>query len=119
VLAHEIVEYAGEPVLAVAATSIDAARRAVMLAEIDYEELPAILAIEDALSREMFVCPPHELKRGDAAAGITRAPRRLTGEFRCGGQDHFYLEGQVAMAQPQEDGDMLVLSSTQHPSEVQ
>ncbi len=119
VLAHEIVEYAGEPVLAVAAASIDAARRAAMLAEIDYEDLPAILSIEDALAREMFVCPPHELKRGDAGAGLERAQNRLKGEFCCGGQDHFYLEGQVAMAQPQEDGDMLVLSSTQHPSEVQ
>jgi xanthine dehydrogenase large subunit len=119
VLAQESVEYVGEPVLAIAAHSLDAARRAAKLVEIEYEELPPVLTIEEALARQSFVCPPHELKRGDAAAGLARAKHRLTGEFRNGGQDHFYLEGQVALAEPREDGDMYVLSSTQHPSEVQ
>jgi xanthine dehydrogenase large subunit len=119
VLAAGVVEYIGMPVLAIAATSIKAARTAAALVRVDYEDLPAILSIDAALAAKTFVCPPHEMKRGDAARGLARAPRRLQGEFRCGGQDHFYLEGQVAMAVPQEDGDMLVLSSTQHPSEVQ
>jgi len=119
ILAPGVVEYVGMPVLAIAATSIKAARAAAALVEIDYEDRPAILSIEEALAAKALVCPPHEMKRGDAARGLARAPHRLRGEFRCGGQDHFYLEGQVAMAVPQEDGDMLVYSSTQHPSEVQ
>ena len=73
----------------------------------------------DLLEMKSLVAPAHEMKRGDAARGLGRAPFRLKGELRIGGQDHFYLEGQVAVAVPQEDGDMLVLSSTQHPSEVQ
>ena len=50
---------------------------------------------------------------------IAKAPRRLKGQMRVGGQEHFYLEGQIAMAIPGEDDDVTVYSSTQHPSEVQ
>ena len=48
-----------------------------------------------------------------------RAPHRLSAEFSVGGQEHFYLEGQIAFALPGEDGDIVVHSSTQHPTEVQ
>ncbi len=119
VLAAGIVEYIGQPVLAVAATSIKAARAAAQRARIDYAPLPPVLAIEEALAAQSFVAPPHEMKRGDAGRALGRAPRRFKGSLRIGGQDHFYLEGQAALAIPQEDGDMLVHSSTQHPSEVQ
>jgi xanthine dehydrogenase large subunit len=119
VLAESIVEYIGQPVLAVAAASIKQAREAARLAVIEYEDLPAVLSIEEAWTRQSFVSPPQTLARGDAEAALAKAPRRLSGELGIGGQDHFYLEGQVAMAVPQEDGDMLVLSSTQHPTEVQ
>ena len=119
ILADGIVEYVGEPVLAVAAASIKAARAAAQLAKVEYADLPAVLSIEDAWARQSFVSPPHALARGDAAAALAKAPRRLSGELRIGGQDHFYLEGQVAMAVPQEDGDMLVHASTQHPTEMQ
>src|SRR5690606_6154070 len=57
--------------------------------------------------------------RGDVEGALARAPRRLSGEVRCGGQDHFYLEGQIALAVPGEERDMTVFSSTQHPTEVQ
>jgi len=119
ILAAGVVEYIGQPVLAVAATSIAAAREAAQRACVEYEDLAAVLSIEAALEAKSFVAPAHEMKRGDAERGLGRAPLRLKGEFRIGGQDHFYLEGQVAVAVPQEDGDMLVFSSTQHPSEVQ
>ena len=119
ILAPGVVEYVGMPVLAIAATSVKAARAAAAVVRIDYEDRPPVLSIEEALAAQSFVCPPHEMRRGDAARALARAPHRLAGEWRCGGQDHFYLEGQVALAVPQEDGDMLVLSSTQHPSEVQ
>ncbi|MGQ0664166.1 MAG: xanthine dehydrogenase molybdopterin binding subunit [Pseudomonadota bacterium] len=119
VLAAGVVEYVGEPVFAVAARSMAEARAAARHAVVTYEDLEPVLSIEAALARALYVSPPNRLERGDALAALVRSPRRLAGELRMGGQDHFYLEGQIAMALPQEDGDMFVLSSTQHPSEVQ
>ncbi len=119
ILADGVVEYHGHPVAAVAAATRDAARQAAALVEVEYEELPPVLSIEDALERRLRVGPPQIMRRGDAAAAIAAAPHRLRGEVRCGGQDHFYLEGQVALVLPQEDRDMLVYSSTQHPTEAQ
>jgi xanthine dehydrogenase large subunit len=113
------IHFNGQPLFAVAAESRDAARRAARLAQIEVEELPAILSIEDALAQKAWVAPPHEMKRGEPQAGLAASPLRLQGELHTGGADHFYLEGQAAMAIPQEDGDMLILSSTQHPSELQ
>jgi xanthine dehydrogenase large subunit len=114
-----VVEYAGQAIFAVAAVTIEQARRAARLAEIEYRELEAILTLEDALAAEATVVPSHEMRRGEPEQAIASAPHRATGRIRTGGQDHFYLEGQVAFAVPSEDGDMLVWSSTQHPSEVQ
>ena len=119
VLAEGVAEYHGHPVAALAAATRDTARGAAALVDVDYEELPPVLSIEEALERERYVAAPQVMRRGDARAAIAAAPRRLRGEVRCGGQDHFYLEGQIACAVPQEDRDMLVYSSTQHPSEAQ
>jgi xanthine dehydrogenase large subunit len=118
-LAASRVTYAGQPVAAVAAATLDQARAAAKLVEVAYEPLPAILTVEEAVAREDYVCPPQTIARGDLAAGFAAAAQRLAGEVRCGGQDHFYLEGQIALATPGETGDMHVLSSTQHPTEVQ
>jgi xanthine dehydrogenase large subunit len=118
-LASDMIEFAGQPLFAVAAESRAIAMQAARLAKIEYEELPAILDIETALREKSFVLAPRVMQRGDAPAAIASAPERLQGEISTGGQDHFYLEGQVSMALPQEDGDMLVLTSSQHPSEVQ
>jgi xanthine dehydrogenase large subunit len=119
ILAAGEVQYLGQPIFLVAAATVDEARRAARLAAVEYEELPAILAIEDALARQSFVLPTVTLERGDWRAALAGAPHRLKGGFRIGGQEQFYLEGQVAYAVPQEDGGMLVYSSTQHPGEVQ
>ncbi len=119
VFAAKIVEYAGQSVFAVAAETRELARAAAMQAVIEYQELPAILSIEDALKRKAQVLPTLTLTRGDARKAIAKAPRKLAGRLGIGGQDHFYLEGQIAMAVPGEDGDMLVYSSTQHPTEIQ
>ncbi|MDE0333796.1 MAG: xanthine dehydrogenase molybdopterin binding subunit [Defluviicoccus sp.] len=119
ILADGVAEYVGHPIAAVAASDRDAARRAAASVEVEYELLEPILSIEEALERESYVATPQVMKRGDAAAAIASAPHRIAGEAGCGGQDHFYLEGQVALAVPQEDSDMLVYSSTQHPTEVQ
>lgn len=113
------VQYAGQPLFAVAATSHTAARRAARLARIEYQELPALLDIRSALAAQSYVVPSRRLVRGTPHAHLAAAPRRLQGTVTLGGQDHFYLEGQIAIALPQEQGGMLILSSTQHPTEVQ
>jgi xanthine dehydrogenase large subunit len=118
-LADGTVEYAGQALFAVAADTVEHARRAARLAEVEYRELEPTLTVDDALAQQSFVLPPHEMRRGDPDFALAGAPHRLAGRIRMGGQDHFYLEGQVAFAVPSEDGDMLVWSSTQHPSEVQ
>jgi xanthine dehydrogenase large subunit len=119
ILATDIVHFAGQPIFAVAATSVNAARRAARLARFDIAPLPAILTIEAALAAESYVLPPVHVVRGDAAAAIEAAPHRLRGAACAGGQDHFYLEGQIALAVPREQGGMHVYASTQHPGEVQ
>ena len=119
VLAAEVAVYEGQPVAAVAAATLDEARAAAKLVAVEYEELPAILSVEEAIARESFVAPPQTMVRGEVEGALASAPHRLSGELRCGGQDHFYLEGQIALATPGEAGDIHVLSSTQHPTEVQ
>jgi xanthine dehydrogenase large subunit len=119
IFATDIVEYAGQSIFAVIATSVEAARKAVRLARIEYEELEPILDIATALERQSFVMPTRTLARGEPAARIRSAPHRLTGGLSVGGQEHFYLEGQIGFAVPGEDRTMHVVSSTQHITEVQ
>jgi len=118
-LPPEVVEYEGQPVVAVAALTLDQARAAAKLVKIDYEVLDPVLSIAEAIRREQFLTPPQIMTRGDVDAALEGAKHRLSGELQCGGQDHFYLEGQIAIATPGEGRDMHVFSSTQHPTEVQ
>jgi xanthine dehydrogenase large subunit len=118
-LADGEVFYVGQPVAAVAAPTREAARKAALAVCAVYEPLDPVLTVEEAHARESYVAAPMVMKRGDAAQAIAGAPLRLSGEVRLGAQDHFYLEGQIALVTPGEDGEMHVLSSTQHPSEVQ
>ena len=119
ILADGLVQYVGQPVFLVVADTHDNARRAARLARIDYEELPAILTPRQAKEAQSFVLPPMHLARGDFSRAFEAAPRKLRGSFRAGGQEQFYLEGQIACAIPKEDRGMHVLCSTQHPSEMQ
>jgi xanthine dehydrogenase large subunit len=119
IFADRLVQYVGQPLFAVAAISYTAARKAARAAVVDYEPLPAILDVRSALAAQSYVLPTERLLRGRPHEILRNAPHRLSGTVRIGGQDHFYLEGQIAIATPQEDGTMLVVSSTQHPSEVQ
>ncbi len=119
IFADGLVEYAGQSIFAVAAETVEEARRAARLGRVSYRELKPILTVDQALAARSFVLPPHTLKKGDSAGALAKAPHRLAGRLEIGGQDHFYLEGQVSLAIPWEDGDMLVHCSTQHPSEVQ
>jgi xanthine dehydrogenase large subunit len=119
VLADGLVQYVGQPMFVVVADSHDNARRAARKARIDYEELAAILTPQQAKAAQSFVMPPLQLKRGDFQGAFEQAPHRLQGELYVGGQEHFYLEGQISYAIPQEGNGMRVLCSTQHPSEMQ
>jgi xanthine dehydrogenase large subunit len=118
-LADGEVMYEGQPLFLVIADSHRAARVAARRATVSAEPLPALLTVAQAIAAQSWVLPPVEVVRGDAPAAITAAPRRLAGRSVVGGQDHFYLEGQISLAVPQDDGGMLVWSSTQHPSEIQ
>lgn len=119
ILADGLVQYVGQPIFIVVADSHQDARRAARLATVTYEELPAILTPQAARAAQSYVLPPMRLQRGDAQAAFERAPHRVTGELLVGGQEQFYLEGQIAYAIPQENDGMLVQCSTQHPSEMQ
>jgi xanthine dehydrogenase large subunit len=113
------VQTAGQALFAVAATSPEAARRAAKLAKIIYDPRDPILTIDQAMDAKSFFGKPKRISRGDATAVMAAARHRLTGTIEIGGQDHFYLEGQVAVATPGEDDEMHVVSSNQHPSECQ
>ena len=116
--ATDLVQFRGQPLFAVAATSVELARRAARLAKVQYQPLEPIVTIEQALEKQQFVLPTVRMQRGDVAS-IAQSAHRIKGKLRCGGQEHFYLEGQVAVVLPGERNEMLVYSSTQHPTEVQ
>ncbi len=118
-LATGAVHYIGQPIFLVVATSHMAARKAARLANIEYTEKPAIFTIEDALAADSKYDDPVVWQKGEAAYALKQAKHTLTGRIDMGGQEHFYLEGQAALVFPQENGDMLVHSSTQHPTEIQ
>ncbi len=114
------IRYLGQPVFLVAATSHLAARKAARLGRITHETRDAILTIEEAMAADSrFEDGPRIWEKGDAGEAIDTASRRISGVIEMGGQEHFYLEGQAALALPQEGGDMVVHASTQHPTEIQ
>ena len=119
-LSDGTVHYIGQPVFLVVATSHLAARKAARLGKIDYAEDTPILTIEQALAADSrFEDGPRIYTKGDPETAIAAAPHVIEGSFELGGQEHFYLEGQAALAVPNEGADMLVHSSTQHPTEIQ
>ncbi|MFV0293173.1 MAG: xanthine dehydrogenase molybdopterin binding subunit [Paracoccus sp. (in: a-proteobacteria)] len=115
-----VVEYHGQPIFAVIARTRDAARRAAELADIDYEIMPHAFDPISAKEAGMpMVAEPLKLERGDIVRGRNDATYRIQGRMTVGGQDHMYLEGQIAFAIPGEDDDVVIHCSTQHPSEAQ
>lgn len=119
-LAVDEVHFVGQPVFLVVATSHLLARKAARLGDISYDARPAILTLDQAMDAgSRFEDGPRIYTRGDAATAIDRAKYTVKGTMEIGGQEHFYLEGQAATALPQEDGDMVVYSSSQHPTEIQ
>ncbi|TFW01458.1 xanthine dehydrogenase molybdopterin binding subunit [Oxalobacteraceae bacterium OM1] len=119
ILADGLVQYVGQPMFVVVADTHDNARRAARLAKVQYEELPAILTPQEAKRAQSFVLPPMQLKRGDFERAFAHSAHRIEGELYVGGQEQFYLEGQISYAVPKEGNGMQVFCSTQHPSEMQ
>jgi xanthine dehydrogenase large subunit len=119
ILADGRIEFHGQVIFAVIAATRDAARRAARLARIEIDEQEPIVTIEDALKANSEILAPYQFIRGDVEAGLARSPRRLKGSVHMGGQEHFYLEGQVSLAVPRENGEVVVYCSTQHPTEIQ
>ena len=121
ILAEGKVLYLGQPVFGVLATDRESARRAAAQAKavIEVEPLPALLTPRAAHEAGQYVVPPMHLSRGDAHAALNQSPHRLSLQVELGGQEQFYLEGQISYAVPRENDGMLVYCSTQHPSEMQ
>jgi xanthine dehydrogenase large subunit len=119
IFAIDTVQHIGQVLGLVVADTVSAAREAARKAKLDIDPLPSLLTIDQAMAAQSFVLPPVTVQRGDFEAALQRAPHRIQGAFSVGGQEHFYLEGQVAYALPQEQGQWCVYSSTQHPGEVQ
>jgi xanthine dehydrogenase large subunit len=113
------VEFYGQPLFAVAARTTDLARKAVLKAKIIYKILIPVVTIKEALKKKTFVLKGKKIQRGNPKNAILKSKNYLKGNFTTGSQEHFYLEGQVAFVIPKEDKDLLVYSSTQHPSETQ
>ncbi len=113
------VNYIGQPIFAVVADSFLNARKAVKKAKVSYEELDAVFDLNEADNNKSYVLPPMVLQKGNAQNKLEQADRKLEGQFKVGGQEHFYLEGQVAYAIPKEDGCLHLWCSTQHPTEMQ
>ncbi len=119
VFAIDTVQHVGQVIGLVVARSVMQARRAARKVVLDIETLPAILTIKDALQAKSYVLPPVFVNRGNAEAALKKASHTLTGTLEVGGQEHFYLEGQIAYAVPHEQNQWSIYSSTQHPGEVQ
>jgi xanthine dehydrogenase large subunit len=118
VFADGRVEFYGQALFAAIAESRDQARRAVRLAKIEIALEVPVVTVDDALEADVRVLPDSTFAKGDCAAALAAAPRTIEGRLYIGGQEHFYLEGQIALAIPGED-DVMIHCSTQHPSEVQ
>ncbi|WP_147125876.1 xanthine dehydrogenase molybdopterin binding subunit [Shimia ponticola] len=119
-LSDGAIHYVGQPIFCVIATSHLAARKAARLAKVEYEQDTPILTVDDALAaNSRFEDGPRVYAKGDIETALEIAPHRLQGTLELGGQEHFYLEGQAALALPQDNGDMVVHASTQHPTEIQ
>ncbi len=119
VFATDVVQHVGQVVGLIVADTVQAARHAARKVQLDIAPLTPVLTIEQAMAAQNFVLPTVMVTRGDAPSALAAAPHRLRGQFAVGGQEHFYLEGQIALAVPREQDQWHILSSTQHPGEVQ
>ncbi len=118
-LTIDVVAFAGEPIAIIAAETLEEAQYAKQRVIIEYEDLPAVMSIEEAKTSQNFIIPARKIERGDVDASMGSAPHKLKGSIIIQGADHFYLESQASVAYPLEDGQIEVHSSSQHPTETQ
>ncbi|MBJ7537502.1 xanthine dehydrogenase molybdopterin binding subunit [Marinomonas transparens] len=118
-LAGDFVHHIGQAIFAVAATSFRAAKQAAELAEVTYAPREATLHPKESLARQEFVLPTHTICCGDPKVAMAKAAHTIKSDIYIKGQEHFYLEGQISVATPNEDGGVVVYASSQHPAEVQ
>ncbi|MBI2745830.1 MAG: xanthine dehydrogenase molybdopterin binding subunit [Burkholderiales bacterium] len=119
IFARDTVQHVGQVIGLVLAETVMQARRAARAVQLDIEALPAVLTARAAHAAQSYVLPPVTVKRGEPEQAMKKAKHTLSGSFEVGGQEHFYLEGQIAYAVPQEQQQWLIYSSTQHPGEIQ
>tara|TARA_B100000470_G_scaffold36815_1_gene25947 strand:+ start:17390 stop:19624 length:2235 start_codon:yes stop_codon:yes gene_type:complete len=119
ILASKEVLFYGQAIAAILAESHDQAKKAALLVTAEIEELESIVSIDQAMKSKSFLDDPIIVSTGNSQKAIKDAKNSLTGSLSIGGQEHYYLEGQVAMSIPTESNEMLVHSSTQNPTEVQ
>jgi xanthine dehydrogenase large subunit len=119
VFARDTVQHVGQVIGLVVADTVMQARRAARQVQMEIEPLPAVLTPRDAHAAKSYVLAPVIVRRGEPEAALARSAHTLSGQLEVGGQEHFYLEGQVAYALPLEQGQWWIHSSTQHPGEVQ
>ncbi|RDV29247.1 xanthine dehydrogenase molybdopterin binding subunit [Alteromonas aestuariivivens] len=117
--AEQNVEFHSQPLLLIVATSYEQARKAARAVQVEYEVSPAQLDIHQAIKQQDWVRPPHALEQGNVQQALVNARHCISGQMHIGGQEHFYLEGQISIASPTEDGGMFVQCSTQNPAEIQ
>ncbi|HEY1340081.1 MAG TPA: molybdopterin cofactor-binding domain-containing protein, partial [Bryobacteraceae bacterium] len=115
---HEVM-YHQQPIAWVLGETLEAAQRGAARVHVEYELLPPVLTIEDAIAQESWHAGPCRIRRGEPESAQAASPHRIEGELRIAGQEHFYLETQAAIAWLDESGGMALHSSTQHPSETQ
>ncbi|MBX9688059.1 MAG: xanthine dehydrogenase molybdopterin binding subunit [Candidatus Obscuribacterales bacterium] len=118
-LVEDLIEFMGHPIVVIAAENLKAIKKAKNAIKIDYEELEAVLTIDRAKEKELYLGPTRRIKRGDVEAAFKKAEHIIEDEFVIHGQEQFYLESQAAIVYPKENGQLEVHSSTQHPTEVQ
>ncbi|NBX75599.1 MAG: xanthine dehydrogenase molybdopterin binding subunit [Proteobacteria bacterium] len=119
VLASTEVQYAGEVVAVLGAESPEALRAGLSHVTVEWEKLPAILSVDEAIAKKSFIGEERTISRGDVVEALKKSPKKLAGIVKIQGADHFYLESQAAVVYPKEDGQLEVHSSTQHPTETQ
>ena len=118
-LATDKVQFAGEGIALIVAETLEAAQRAKHKIIIEYTDLEAILSIDDAKKKKSFIADARTIERGEVDENMSKSPHTLEGKIVIQGQDHFYLESQVSIAYPLEDGQLEIHSSSQHPTETQ
>ena len=119
IIADKVVTYAGEVIAVVGASSPESLRAGLNALKVELKQLPSVMSISDAVAKQSFIGSERFIRRGDADNALKTAPHRIHGKLKIQGADHFYLESQAAVAYPGENGQMVVHSSTQHPTETQ